>query len=306
LGGPLVGLVDAGLSHSPMQPIFRWRSSRRLAVLAYHGIDRPERFEAHVRYLRRTCRPVTLAEVLDAIDGRGVLPKRAVLITFDDGDRTVLDVALPLLQGMGMPAAAFVVAGLLDTDEPFWWEEVEQLVRAGAMVPGWERIGPAEAVRALKRVGDDRRVRAVEELRSQRPGIGASRGHLRREDLPVLESGGIAVGNHSLSHPCLGRCSDGRIRQEVEGAHRVISSALGRLPRAFAYPDGQWDARAGAVLRGLDYRAAFLFDHRPSRVPVPDPLRISRLRVNAGTSMDRFRTILSGLHPTIHRLRGGR
>jgi hypothetical protein len=33
-------------------------------------------------------------------------------------------------------------------------------------------------------------------------------------------------------------------------------------------------------------------------------MRLSRLRVNSDTGLDRFALILSGLHPTLHRARG--
>jgi peptidoglycan/xylan/chitin deacetylase (PgdA/CDA1 family) len=296
-------MLDAGLRHSPLQVVFHRRAERKLSVLAYHGIDHPGRFEEHLAYVQGSAHPVSLEEVLDAIDGRTGLPLRAVLVTFDDGDRSVLDVGLPALRSAGIPGVAFVVAGLLDSDEPFWWEEVEGLVRAGARLPEMDGQGPASAVRALKEVRDERRLRLIENLRRQRPEVRLRRRHLRGTDLALLERGGIAVGNHSLTHPCLGRCSDSQVREEIEGAHGILRSALGHHPDAFAYPDGDWDPRAGERLRGLGYRAGFLFDHRSSTIPVEDPLRISRLRVNAGTSMDRFRTILSGLHPAIHHLR---
>jgi peptidoglycan/xylan/chitin deacetylase (PgdA/CDA1 family)/O-antigen ligase len=303
LGGRAEAMLDAGLRRSPLQPIFLWRAERKLSVLAYHGVDQPDRFMDHLAYLRRYHHPTTLADVVETVRGRRGLPPRAVLVTFDDGDRTVLDLALPALRSMGIPAVAFVVAGLLDTDEPFWWEEVDLLVSAGARLPEPNGQGPAHAVRFLKRVPDLRRRRLIEELRRQRPDAHVRRRQLRRAELAVLERGGIAVGNHSLTHPCLGRCSDGQVRVEIEEAHAVLESVLGHHPQAFAYPDGDWDGRAWERLRHLDYPSGFLFDHRASSLPVEDPLRISRLRVNAGTSMDRFRTILSGLHPAIHSLR---
>jgi len=303
--GRVRAMIDAGLRGSPLQPIFQWRAERKLSVLAYHGIDQRERFEEHLAYVRGYAHPVSLTEVLEAIQGRGGLPPGAVLITFDDGDRSVLDAALPGLRSAGIPGVAFVVAGLLDTDDPFWWDEVERLVQAGARLPELNGQGPAHAVRLLKGVSDEQRVQLIEDLRGQRPDVRLRRPQLRGKDLVALETGGIAVGNHSLTHPCLGRCSDGQVREEIGEAHRILESALGHPPESFAYPDGDWDARAGAALRDLGYRAAFLFDHRASTLPVQDPLRISRLRVNAGTSMDRFRTIVSGLHPAIHRLRGG-
>jgi peptidoglycan/xylan/chitin deacetylase (PgdA/CDA1 family)/O-antigen ligase len=302
-GGRAEAMVDAGLSRSPLQAVFQWRAERKLSVLAYHGIEQRERFEEHLAYLRGNAHPVSLEEVLDAIEGRRGLPLRAVLVTFDDGDRTVLDEALPTLRSAGIPGVAFVVAGLLDTDDPFWWEEVERLVLAGARLPELNGQGAAHAVRALKNIPDERRVRVIQDLRSQRPDVRVRRPQLRATDLAALESDGIAVGNHSMTHPCLGRCADGAVREEIAEAHRVLESVLGHPPRSFAYPDGDWDPRADAWLRELGYQAGFLFDHRVSTLPMADSLRISRLRVNSGTRMDRFRTILSGLHPAIHHLR---
>jgi peptidoglycan/xylan/chitin deacetylase (PgdA/CDA1 family) len=302
-GGRTEALLDAGLRRSSLQPIFRWRAERKLSVLAYHGIDHPERFGEHLAHLRRNAQPVSLEAVLDAIDGRRGLPRRAVLVTFDDGDRSVLDAGLPAMRSAGIPGVAFVVAGLLDGDEPFWWEEVERLVVAGARFPELDGQGPAVAVRLLKQVPDERRVRLISDLRRQRPDVLVRRRQLRGTDLALLERGGIAVGSHSLTHPCLGRCSDARVREEIEAAHGALESALGHHPGSFAYPDGEWDPRAAGWLRDLEYRTAFLFDHRASELPVEDPLRISRLRVNAGTSMNRFRKILSGVYPAVHQLR---
>ena len=100
---------DGALSRSPIQSVFRRRASQRLAVLAYHGVDDPERLEQHLEHIRRTARTVELAEVLDAFEGRRSLPSGAVLITFDDGHRSVLEHGMPLLLERGMPAVAFLV-----------------------------------------------------------------------------------------------------------------------------------------------------------------------------------------------------
>jgi peptidoglycan/xylan/chitin deacetylase (PgdA/CDA1 family) len=303
-GRRMAGMLDVGLRYSPAQPFFRWRAADRLSVLAYHGVDRPEPFRQHLRYLRRSSHPVSLPDVLEAMAGRSALPRHAVLVTFDDGDRSVLDVALPLLVEQGIPAVAFVVAGLLDTDEPYWWEEVEALMTAGAAPSGNGGSTAPGVIRALKRVDDEERRATIDDLRAQRPELVIRRPHLRRSELGNLESAGVAVGNHSLTHPCLSRCSDGRLEREIEDGHEILSAALGHHPHVFAYPDGQWDRRAAGVLRRLGYESAFLFDHRPAALPVADAMAVPRLRVGSGASMDRFRTILSGLHPAIHRLRG--
>jgi peptidoglycan/xylan/chitin deacetylase (PgdA/CDA1 family) len=228
-----------------------------------------------------------------------------VLVTFDDGDRTVLDVAAPMLYERGVPGVAFVVAGLLDTDQPYWWDEVAELVENGGRV-GVEQRAPAAVVALLKRVPDDERRQAIDDLRASARRPAGRTTQLRARDLLDLEEAGIAVGNHTLTHPCLPRCSDEQVRSEVVEAHRLLSDALGHPPRAFAYPNGDWDGRAREALSAEGYGLGVLFDHRLARWPLADPLRVSRLRVNSTTPMPRFRTILSGLHPAVHHARGRR
>ena len=116
----------------------------------------------------------------------------------------------------------------------------------------------------------------------------------------------MRVENHSLTHPLLDRCDDDDVRAEVLAAHERLAAVLGREPRSFAYPNGNWDVRAERVLQELGYPTGFLFDHRLGPRLPDHPLRISRLRVATSTPPDRFETILSGLHPAVHALRGRR
>lgn len=296
--------LDTVLRWSPVQPLFRWRASHRLVVLAYHGIDDPAGFERQLEHLRRTASPVSLDELCDSIAGRRGLPRRAVMITFDDGDRTVLDVAMPMLRERGLPAVAFVVAGLLDTDTPLWTTEAAEL----APVDGSAADHASRAtrfVRELKQLPDHERLSSIDLLRADSPRAPFTSRQLRREELPVLESAGISIGNHSLTHPCLSRCQKVKIETEVRTAHDVLAAATGTAPRAFAYPDGDRDPRVRAVVQEAGYEAAFLFDHRLSDVPPSDRLAISRVRVNPRSGLDRFEILLSGLHPAVHRLREG-
>jgi peptidoglycan/xylan/chitin deacetylase (PgdA/CDA1 family) len=160
-------------------------------------------------------------------------------------------------------------------------------------------------VRRLKQLPDDQRRSEIDLLR-RRSGLHPRQPQLTRAELVELEGAGVEIGNHTMTHPCLDRCADDVVRQEIVGAHNVLAAAVGRPPRAFAYPNGNWDERAEAQLVELGYRIAFLFDHRLAPIPGTDPLRVSRLRVNSDTSLDRLSTIISGLHPAVHRMRGGR
>lgn len=117
---PDVSPITAG-SPMPADPPMTAAGVRPL-VLMYHGIG--QRSAAADPYnlfvpaadladhltllMERGWRPLRLAEYL-----AGGLGPRRFLVTFDDGYRSVHDVALPLLARLAVPATVFVCAGLL-------------------------------------------------------------------------------------------------------------------------------------------------------------------------------------------------
>ncbi len=74
------------------------------------------RFREHLAALRRAgYAPVSLDQVLDALELGKALPPKPVLITFDDGCESVFSRALPALVAAGFPGALFVT-----TDADAW------------------------------------------------------------------------------------------------------------------------------------------------------------------------------------------
>jgi peptidoglycan/xylan/chitin deacetylase (PgdA/CDA1 family) len=297
-------LADRALRASPFQWAFRRQADDRLAVLAYHGIDDLGRFRQHLDYLADRSHPVSLDDLLSAIERGTSLPTGSVLLTFDDGERSALEAAAPELRTRGIPSVVFVVAGLIDTDQPFWWVEAAALAGRDTHIEGYGRLTSDELIRTLKRVPDRDRMAMLDQLRERAAGFKLRSPQLTKAELVELEASGMAVASHSLTHPCLSRCPPEAVHREIEESTRILIDNLGHHPRAFAYPDGDCtDAVRGAVA-DAGYEAAFLFDHRLNMLTVPDPLRISRVRINSTTSLDRFATIVSGLHPALHHARG--
>jgi len=296
--------VDSVLSKSPAQSLSSWKSARKLAVLAYHGVDDPAQFEKQMEVLARTMQPISLHQYTEAMAKQTPLPDRAVLVTFDDGARSILESGAPILKRYGIPAVAYVVAGVLDSNQPLWWNEVKELIRRGGSTEVVKADSPENIVRELKKVPDTRRLDAIAELRAT-SGVAASPARqLQRNELIELERSGIAVENHSMTHPIFPKCPEEKIREEILQAHAILTNALGHPPTTFAFPNGDADHRATSIFAELGYAAAFLFDHKISAHPPEDRYHISRVRVNSTTGLNRFRTILSGLHPALHQWRG--
>ena len=295
--------ADWLMAHTPPATVMRRRVD--LVTLAYHGVDDRSQFAIHLDHLAAAFAVVSLADVLAAVDG-GTLPPRAALITFDDGERSVFTDGLPELEKRGMPAVLFAVPGVTDTSTPFWWTEAEQLLAEGAhseLLP--TRVsdaGTAAVIAYLKTISDVRMQEILTSLRQGRDPVVTPQ--LRSEELIELDRRGVQVENHSMTHPLLDMCTGERIEAEISDAHDRLREILGREPTVFAYPNGNVDDRVTAMLVRRAYHAAFLFDHRLTRIPVRDALLMSRVRVNSTTSTDRFMAIVAGVHPAIHHARG--
>lgn len=72
------------------------------------------RFKAQMAYLHRFgYKVMRLENALEGLFGERPLPRRAVVLTFDDGCQSFRDYAFPVLQEYGFPATVFLVSGLL-------------------------------------------------------------------------------------------------------------------------------------------------------------------------------------------------
>jgi len=117
-------------------------------VLTYHKLSRngasdamtvrePD-FEAQMRFLRENgYRVVSLDDLFEFLQLRRQLPARSVVITFDDGWRSVYDIAMPILKKYGYPATLFVYTDLIvGSRETLSWEQVRELSRNGFDIQG--------------------------------------------------------------------------------------------------------------------------------------------------------------------------
>lgn len=87
----------------------------------------PQHFGEHLEILKRHFHPLGLHHVMDNAE-RNRVRSRSVVITFDDGYADNLDNARPLLEAADVPATVFVVAGHLDGQREFWWDELERIL----------------------------------------------------------------------------------------------------------------------------------------------------------------------------------
>ena len=119
--------------------------SRRALILLYHRVAEadsdpwglavsPAHFEEHLQVLERLGRMLSLKELAAALRNR-TLPRRAVVITFDDGYADNLFNAKPLLEKYDAPATVFIATGYIGQSREFWWDELDTLFLQPGSLP---------------------------------------------------------------------------------------------------------------------------------------------------------------------------
>ena len=93
-------------------------------------------FELQMRYLRENgYHVITAEELLAFLEYRQSLPKKSVLITMDDGYRSVYDIAYPILKNYGYTATLFVYTSFIDASKlAVTWNQLKEMKADGFMI----------------------------------------------------------------------------------------------------------------------------------------------------------------------------
>jgi peptidoglycan/xylan/chitin deacetylase (PgdA/CDA1 family) len=232
-------------------------------VLCYHGLrsasrgtgDIPfanlhvtnETFEAHCRLIADTCHPIDLTTFRDAQINPRALPARPVLVTFDDGYRSVFEMARPVLRRYRIPAAVFVCSDPVRARRLFWFDAVA-------------RAAGEEAVAAVRALPDDER-RAVAAACEARADASDPLAPMTTDQVRQLADEGFAIGAHTSSHAPLGQSSPDLQQEDLESCRTTLESWTGQRVDALAYPWGapriDYTPQTVAIADALGFTTAF-------------------------------------------------
>ncbi len=307
---------------------------RDLRVLAYHRVlpeldeaSYPfdielvsatlEEFDWQMAYVARRFRPVSCQQVADAMHGGQPLPRRAVMVTFDDGFDDNHDVAFPVLVRHRVPGLFFLSTGYVDTAQVFWFDWlVHVLLRTTAtqlqldalqitLEPGdtlaSRRAAAVKLLRLLKRAPEALRLQTLDQL-ERVAGVEMSESQRRFSavmtwtQVRAMAAAGMEFGSHTVSHPTLPSIADAAVlRHELEASKAAIEREIGRPVLALAYPVGGRDAVNPQVLaatRQAGYRLAFTYQKGINRAATWEPWKLKRVPVERYTTRPMFAAAL--------------
>ncbi len=236
-------------------------------------ILRQKTFAGLLGFIYQNFRVISLAEFL-AGDFEPSEGRPACLITFDDGWRDNYTTAFPLLRQWGLSATIFLATGFLGSGKTFW---PEQLIRAWSDPLRRERIcermkgsvrlangGVEPVVEHLKHMPAARREEILRGILSGLEGLPANGDAMMTwEEAAEMTRHGISFGSHTVTHPLLTFEDRATVVRELTLSKQQIEEKLGQPVRAFAYPNGAWDARVRELVAEAGFECAFTVQSGP-------------------------------------------
>lgn len=299
------GAVRFALWAAQADRLARLLRPEAVAIFMYHGVS--ERPEA----LRRGDRvaPDELEWQLEWIHahldvrplrdwiGRPLAGRKrpGAAVTFDDGLRSVLALAQPILYRRGIPATVFLCPGLIGRQELPWFERLYRILSSSGRMDIYE-----STAESLKTLAADAQDSAIETLRREMrvdADDADDEGRLMDwEEVARLGEGGlIDFGAHTMNHRILSHLTLDEQRAEILGSRDALIGRFGRCD-LFAYPNGKrgdFTTATLEIVREAGFTCAVTAIPGLVRNGV-DPLQLPRIAVGPRASRPHFALRASG------------
>lgn len=212
-------------------------------------------FEQCLKFFKKHYNVVGFPHVQESYAGGRPLPRRALLITFDDGWRNNLIHAAPILAEHDLPSLLFVTTGAIGKSVLSWQEILYGRWKMGDLTADdlnklcrlldfeWkEPVGSAaELARFVREVSELPLMQrtAAESLYHQWADEFPNAPHMMNaEELAKLQGFGFHLGTHGITHEPLTGVKD-PMQELSQSRHDLhFAAKLDRLPESMSFPHG--------------------------------------------------------------------
>jgi len=255
-------------------------------------------FRAQMQVLSREYRAVSLAEVVDSLREGKEIPRRSVVVTFDDGYTDNCEVAMPILNELGIPATFYITVDCVEQRKLPWPSRLRFVFRktnlrawSDGHGKSWSLQGLGSRERAflascdnccqLSGHAQENFVRGVEEQLQAAVPTDASSLMMTYDHVTSLVRCGHIVGSHTMTHPNMAYITEGEAKVELAESKKRMERELRTPIVHFAYPcpamTPHWSERTVAQSRSVGYESAVTTNGGVTRGG-DDPLSLKRVR----------------------------
>jgi len=266
--------------------------ARGVAILMYHSVmENPaieantlggiihstDTFRAQMELVAGGYNPVGLDEALRFVRGEQDLPRRSVVVTFDDGYADNYEVAATVLEQVGIPAVFYVAVDCVEHAKLPWPGRLRHAFYSTKKKSRGEQNGSVWPLdnferknRAFLKACDDcckfagkiqeEFVARIEHELDVEPPCHSKRLMMNWDQVRGLVAKGHTVGSHTMTHPNMAYVDEHELYREFSESKRRLEQVLNSPIVHFSYPcpalSPHWVEHTVKVSREVGYQTA--------------------------------------------------
>ena len=238
----------------------------------------PENFEQQMALIKRDYYPISLLELVEGLK-KNKIPRKAIVVTFDDGYFDNYTNALPIMEAAEIPWTLFATTDLIGSQCEAWWDELSHIMIAAENVPTqltlnvmgkshtWDMTTAQSRQSACFGVHSlllpltvQEREHAVQQLFEWATIERNLRTNYRMMTLTqfaeVAQSKFVDLGGHTHSHPYLSSLSRDEQFREIAHSRQLLQEKYNQNISTFAYPFGGFSEETVDVVKEAGFDAA--------------------------------------------------
>jgi peptidoglycan/xylan/chitin deacetylase (PgdA/CDA1 family) len=248
-------------------------------ILTYHHVNPLEgdmitvsvnHFEAQMAFLQRSgYHTLFVSELVNWMQGENPIPKKSLVLTFDDGFRDNYEFAFPVLKKYGIKATLFIVSGWISGERP--------PVKSGEVIPHHQ----------------------CNQLIAQ--GRGDQIAMTWPEVQELQDSGLVEIESHTNTHNKKLYQDASALKEDLNRSREVIADHLKKNSTCLCWPGGGYNRESINAARGAGF-TALCTTERGLNQPGGDLSQLKRVTVRDAGSWWLWKTIFLFSHPLWGRL----
>lgn len=269
-------LIFKILRYSGMPFFFReFIQKNKVSILLFHDVNKDDADKAFA-YISKKYRVISLEQYIDAVQNKTQLPKKALIITFDDGHVSNYTL-LPVLKKYRIPVTVFLCASIVNTKRHFWFLH-EPIV---SMVEDLKRIPNKHRLKILEKYGFSQEM----EYENQEA--------LDKTQINELKTW-IDFQSHTNYHPILPQCTNAEAADEIIGSKQKLENNFKLKIHTLSYPNGDYSVRDIELAKTAGYVCGITVDYGYNTLNT-DLFRLKRLSVNDTGDINELAVKASGV-----------
>ena len=251
LGGIFAtGLMISGVYHRAKKKALK---EHKIMPLFFHTISKNFFLKCIIWLKNNGYDFISTEQLIDYLQYNGMVPDRAVWITFDDGWKENIDNVIPIITEYNIPVTFFISTDPVENGGVFWWSYV---IRYGKYLPN------DNTIKKMRLINESRRKELIKQLEDK------FSSHMSREAMTIEEVKKISslslvkIGCHTVHHVMMSQCTENELDFEIKTSKQKLESWIGKQVNYFSYPEGDYNSYLAKFVKKYGFDLAVTTENR--------------------------------------------